>query len=120
VRCNPRKHKVTSRNFHLQAISTDATMQATSGRRIVRPVLTLLLALLGHHACAAAPSLSSWFDSAAAIEPWIIERQTELHRIPELMFDTPKTYAALEQHLTGIGVKHRYHQQALVKICAYR
>jgi IAA-amino acid hydrolase len=79
-------------------------MQATSIRHVAA---TLLLALLGQHARTAAAPLSSWLDSAAAIEPWIIERQTELHRIPELLFDTPKTYAALEKTLTDIGVKYR-------------
>jgi hypothetical protein len=78
-------------------------------------VLTLLLAVLGHHACTAAATLTSWLDSAAAIEQWIIEREMELHRIPELMFDTPKTYAALERHLTNIGVKHRCIHQAVAK-----
>lgn len=69
--------------------------------------LTLSLTLLGRHACSAVAPLSSWLESASAIEPWIVERQTELHKIPELLFDTPKTYAALERYLTDIGVKHR-------------
>jgi hypothetical protein len=84
---------------------------------IRRQIVTLLLALLGQHACTAAAPLSSWLESAAAIEPWIIERQTELHRIPELLFDTPKTYAALEKCLTDIGVKYRCGHQASVKMC---
>lgn len=83
---------------------------------IRRQIVTLLLALLGQHACTAAATLSSWLESAAAIEPWIIERQTELHRIPELLFDTPKTYAALEKCLTDIGVKHRFGHHASVKM----
>ena len=87
---------------------------------IIKPQITLLLALLGQHACIAAAPLSSWLESAAAIEPWIIERQTELHRIPELLFDTPKTYAALEKYLTDIGVKYRCAYQASVKTCALK
>lgn len=70
-------------------------------------LVTLSLAVFGRHACAAAAPLSSWLESATAIEPWIIERQEELHKIPELLFETPKTYATLERYLTDIGVKHR-------------
>lgn len=65
-----------------------------------------LFCLVSVQTCGAAP-LGSWLDKATAIEPWIIERQIELHRIPELLYDTPKTYAALERYLTDIGVKHR-------------
>lgn len=103
----------SSTNGHVDLSITQGMMS----RRIVRPVLPLILALLGHDACTAASPLSSWLDSAAAIEPWIIERQTELHRIPELMFNTPRTYAALEQHLTDIGVKHRCPSRAPAETC---
>jgi len=56
---------------------------------------------------ASAPSLQSWLDGASNIEQWIVSKQEHLHTIPELMFDTPKTYKALEETLSELGISHR-------------
>lgn len=75
---------------------------------LLRTAVTLVALVAGAApAWAAAPSLQHWLDGAAGIEPWIIQKQEHLHTIPELMFDTPKTYAALERILSELGVSHR-------------
>ena len=91
----------------------------------------LAVALLG---TASGAPLQSILDAASELEPWIIEAQTvsaaqraapacminspearelyrsvgqALHKIPELLYDTPLTYKLLEKKLKEIGVKHR-------------
>ena len=56
---------------------------------------------------AAAPSLQHWLDGASGIENWIRGKQEHLHTIPELMFDTPKTYAALEETMRELKISYR-------------
>lgn len=56
---------------------------------------------------ASAPALQSWLDGASDIEQWVVSKQEHLHTIPELMFDTPKTYRALEETLSELGISHR-------------
>ncbi len=71
-------------------------------------LLTLAVVLLAQQGgCTAGGTLGKWLDEAHKIESWITDRQQELHKIPELLFNTTKTYAALEIYLTDLGIKHR-------------
>lgn len=55
-------------------------------------------------------------DSAKAIEDWIISIRRELHQIPELEFDLPKTSKAIRNVLDQLDISYKYHKQRL-SIC---
>jgi hypothetical protein len=73
-------------------------------------MLTMLVVIvLESRATLAAPvSLQHWVTEAAEYESWIIRQQEHLHTIPELLFDTPKTYAHITSVLTELGIAHRF------------
>lgn len=69
----------------------------------------VVCAVVAPHLALAGPGkLRSWSEGAAQYEDWIIQQQEHLHTIPELLFDTPKTYARLTSVLTELGIENRW------------
>lgn len=52
-------------------------------------------------------SETDFLQSAKSIEPWIIKLRRELHQIPELQFDLPKTAKAVRDVLDELNIPYK-------------
>ncbi|GMH42180.1 hypothetical protein BSKO_10099 [Bryopsis sp. KO-2023] len=74
---------------------------------VASPLVVLLCVQL--LACTAAISnVESLLGAAKKIEPWIVAQRRELHKIPELQYELPKTSAFLRKTLDDLQIPYRY------------
>ena len=68
--------------------------------------ISIVLFVLVSTGCRRIDAETSLLDAARSFEPWLIEKRRELHRIPELEFDLPKTTAAVRNVLDTYGISY--------------
>ena len=68
--------------------------------------ISIVLFVLVSTGCRRIDAETSLLDAAKSLEPWLIDKRRELHRIPELEFDLPKTSAAVRRTLDAYGISY--------------
>lgn len=50
----------------------------------------------------------NYIDDAFEINQWLIDVRRELHKIPELLYDLPRTKSAIKTHLNNLGISYMF------------